>query len=165
MKFIIIAIILIFSANDVDAGCKIWSVEDSSVPGQSRESVFVSSDLTDHDKVVALGVGVASRRAIENSLDFIDVFVTRARDSEIRSEHSAMSSMAQVRFNPGGTPITDRIITAQAIRQYNGLEMVYQMLMLDGGSVLAKKSDLTRAEINSIVELQRDIFQMRCDED
>lgn len=144
----------------VAAECTVWEIEDSSAGEQKRERVFVSTSTEDATTALEIATGYASRRAAANGLDFIDVFLTRSQDGTNRSDHSLASSLAHVRYNPGGTPVTDSRIEADIVNDPKGLRFENGMVL--DGERFPERSRLDEAAIDQRVDRSSAAYVDRC---
>ena len=123
------------------ADCEVWAKEDTSNGRQHRSRVFAWSDLQDRNQLVAEAAGLAQRIADDHNLDFIDVFLTRPSDGQVRADHNAATATVWLRFNPGGTPVIDTRMEADALSDGAKVEALHGFLIGDHIQQTAEQVD------------------------
>jgi hypothetical protein len=77
--------------------------------------VFVATESPDPSQALALGQTLATDLVASHYLDFVVVYVTRTEDGFDRNDHSAMTALAEINFNPGGTPVIKGRLKGKAV--------------------------------------------------
>ena len=120
--------------------CRVYGIDPIHSSLHRRERIFVSTASSDPDDAVALGYSVASARIMATGLDFVIVFVTRLRDGMDTRDHTAGTTLAVVRFNPGMTSVIPGKLEATVVSK----------VILEPGEMamlLAPRHDLNGVEV------------------
>lgn len=136
---------IVASNGNAFADCKVWAVEDTSTAQQHRARVFASSDLTERAQLVTEASGIARRMSRDYDLDFIDIFLTRPVDGEVRADHNALTTTVWLRYNPGKTPVTETLMEADAVGAGANVETMQGILM-------GERVKLSTEQIDHIVD-------------
>jgi hypothetical protein len=144
------------------AECRIWARDDTSVVGQKRQQIFAYTTLTDRNMLVAQAMQLAERVSEPSRLDFVDVFLTRKQDGTNRSDHSTMSSLVHLRFNPGNTPIIKGLVEATMPQgDIAQLKSLYGMLVMGPDSPITR-DELSAVDIQNSVASRPQVEATRC---
>ncbi|WP_143535039.1 hypothetical protein [Roseivivax jejudonensis] len=147
--------IIVGMVGSATADCEVWAYEDTSAAGQARAQIFATSDLKERDALVAEAAGIARRQADANALDYVDVFLTRPEDGTNREDHMSLTTTVWMRFNPGGTPIINTLMVADATDAGANVSMEY-------GMITGERSELSKEEIEAIEQSSPPGVSGRC---
>lgn len=125
--------------------CEVYAVEDISASGWHRERVFVATNNYTPQAATALGYILARQAASSRKLDFVDVYVTRKIDGVSRADHSKGTTLAQVKYNPGRSPVMRQLLTAKVVTR--PVQEVGEL-----GIIHAERRQLSQSEITSLLQ-------------
>lgn len=95
--------------------CTIFAKEPIHSRTHRRMRVFVATESPVPSRALALGHSLATDLVANNNLDFVVVYVTRTDDGFDRNDHSAMTALAEINFNPGGTSVIKGRLEGKAV--------------------------------------------------
>ncbi|SMX29515.1 hypothetical protein TRP8649_03651 [Pelagimonas phthalicica] len=122
--------------------CTVFAKEPIHSRTHRRMRVFVATENPDPSKALELGQTLATDLFASNSLDFVVVYVTRIEDGLDRNDHSAMTALAEINFNPGVTPVVKGRLQGKVVAhpvRGNG----------ELATLVAKRKAVSAAEISS----------------
>ncbi|WP_127115142.1 hypothetical protein [Shimia sediminis] len=96
--------------------CRVFAREAIHSSTHKRARLFVATDSTMPDDILALGYATALNEVANYGLDFATVYVTRLLDGTNRDDHTSATALAIVSFNPGNTPVIKSRLEGRVVR-------------------------------------------------